>query len=71
MLFTVTSPADLTPPYGFLDLEISTATAESSWELVFVYIISLLTFESSIVHSLILDPAHLPSRHIIPDHLIT
>jgi hypothetical protein len=53
MLFTVTSPADFTPPYGFLELEISTPTAESSWELVFVYIISLFSFESSIVRSLI------------------
>jgi hypothetical protein len=70
MLFTVTSPADFMPPNGFLDLEISIPTAESSWELVFVYIISLFTFESSIVRSLILDPTHLPLRHIIPDHLI-
>jgi hypothetical protein len=40
-------------PYGFLGLEISTATAESGWGLGFVYIISLFTFESSIVLSLI------------------
>jgi hypothetical protein len=53
MLFTVTSPADFTPPYGFLELEISTPTAEGIWELVFVYIISLFTLESSIVRSLI------------------
>ncbi len=53
MLFTVTSPADFTPPYGFLEREISTPTAKSSWELVFVYIISMFTFESSIVRSLI------------------
>ncbi len=41
----------LLPPGGFLGLEIS--TAESWWVLGFVYIISLFTFESSIVNSLI------------------
>jgi hypothetical protein len=36
------------PPFGFLGLEISTATAESGWGLGFVYIISLFTFESTV-----------------------
>jgi hypothetical protein len=40
-------------PYCFLGLDNPTATAKSSWVLGFVYIISLFTFESSIVHSLI------------------
>jgi hypothetical protein len=43
MLFTV---ADFTPPYGFLGLEISAATAESGWGFGFVYIIFLFTCES-------------------------
>jgi hypothetical protein len=34
-------PVDFNPLYGFLGLEISTSTAESGWELGFVYIISL------------------------------
>jgi hypothetical protein len=37
----------------FLGLEISTQTAESRWRLRFVYIISLFTFESNIVLSLV------------------
>jgi hypothetical protein len=41
------------PRHGFLGLEISTATAESRWGLGFVYILSLFTFQSSIVISLI------------------
>jgi hypothetical protein len=41
-------PADFTPPYGFLGLEISTATAESGCGLGFVYIIFLFTYERSI-----------------------
>jgi hypothetical protein len=47
------SPADFSPPYGFLGLDISNATAESGWELGFIYIISLFTFESGIALSLI------------------
>jgi hypothetical protein len=47
------SPADFSPPYGFLGLDISNATAESGWRLGFVYIISLFTFERSIALSLI------------------
>ncbi len=41
-------------PYGFIVLEISAQTAESRWELGFVHIISLLTFNNSIVLSLTL-----------------
>jgi hypothetical protein len=48
MLFKSPPQADFTPPYGFLGLEISTATAESGWGLVFVYIISLFTYVSLI-----------------------
>ena len=43
----------LHPRYGFLELENSTATVESGWRLGFAYVISLFTFESSIVLSLI------------------
>jgi hypothetical protein len=47
-------PADFAPlPHDFLRLEISTATAESGRGLGFVYIISLFTFDSSIVLCLI------------------
>jgi hypothetical protein len=35
--------------FGFMGLDISTATAESRWGLGFVYIITLFTFESSMV----------------------
>jgi hypothetical protein len=41
-------------PYGFLGLEISTATAESGWRPGFLYINSLFIFESNIVLSLII-----------------
>jgi hypothetical protein len=34
-------PAEFTPPYSFLVLEISTTTADSGWGLGIVYIISL------------------------------
>jgi hypothetical protein len=44
-------PADFTRPYSFLGLEICTPTAELRWRLGFVYIISMFTFESSIVLS--------------------
>jgi hypothetical protein len=55
MLFKVTSTKLilLPSPHGFLGPEISTATAESGWGLGFVYIISLFTFKSSIVLSII------------------
>ncbi len=43
----------LLTPLGFLRLELCTATDESTWELGFVCIISLFTFESSILLSLI------------------
>jgi hypothetical protein len=46
MLFTVTFHQ---PPPIFSRTEIYTAIDESVWELGFVYIISLFTFESSIV----------------------
>ncbi len=45
MLFTVTPP----PPPRFLGLVISTAIAESKLGLGFVYIISVFTFNSSII----------------------
>jgi hypothetical protein len=45
-------PAKFYSPYGFLGLEISKATAKRRWRLGFVYIISLFTFESSIVLNL-------------------
>jgi hypothetical protein len=38
------------PPHGFLGLDITTATAESRLGLGFVYIISVFTFNSSIIH---------------------
>jgi hypothetical protein len=43
----------LLPHMVFLDLDFYSATAESWCELGFVYIISLFTFESSIVLSLV------------------
>ncbi len=43
----------LPPSHGFLGPEISTPTAESRLGLCFVYIISLFTFQNSIVLSLI------------------
>jgi hypothetical protein len=46
-------PADFTPPYGFLGLENSTATAESGPGLGFVLHISLFTFNRSIGLSLL------------------
>jgi hypothetical protein len=53
MLFAVTSTSGFY--YGFLGLEVSTATAESGWGLGFVYIIMFLfTCESGIVISLIM-----------------
>jgi hypothetical protein len=42
------SPADFSPPYGFLGLDISTATAESGWGLGFIYIISSFTFKITV-----------------------
>jgi hypothetical protein len=46
-------PADFNSPFSVvLGLEISTATAESKRGLGFVFIISLITFERSIVLSL-------------------
>ncbi len=53
VLFTVTATSEIYSPYVFLGLEISTAIAESMWRFDFVYIISLFTFDSSIVLSLI------------------
>jgi hypothetical protein len=52
------------PPHGFLGLEISAATAENRWGLGFVYIISLFTFESSIVLSLI--SLYVYIKHLFP-----
>jgi hypothetical protein len=53
MLFTVTPPADFNSPFsGVLGLEILTGTVESRLGLGFIYIISLFTFESNIVLSL-------------------
>ncbi len=51
--FYLQSPPPADPRYGFLELENSTATDESGWRLGFAYVISLFTFESSIVLSLI------------------
>ncbi len=42
-------PADFTPTYGFLELEISTTTTESRWGLGFDYIMLLFTLESIII----------------------
>jgi hypothetical protein len=55
LLHAIQSPptANFTPPYGFLGLHKFTATAENGQGAWFSYIISLFTFQSSIVLSLI------------------
>jgi hypothetical protein len=51
------------PPHGFLELDVSTAIAESRWGLGFVYIISLLILEVSIVISLFYIKTSFSSRN--------